>query len=231
MRPVNLQALSRRVGLGRERLPARVYLPAMLTKPLSKQYGFERGLPLDRKCIELFLERHADAIHGRCLEVKENHYVRRFGAQRVAHCDIVDIDASNPQATIVADLHDLADVEDETFDCVVVTNTLQYLRDPKKGIQQLHRVLKFGGTLLATFPALGKVEEGATDYWRFMPDGVRALFDEEAWSSDMTEYGNALMGVALMTGMATRDVPARAWTDQDPDFPCTIGLRAVKRAA
>lgn len=227
-----LHSLSKHVvGFSREKLPARVYLPAMLTKPLSKHYGFERGLPLDRKCIEEFLEANADSIHGHCLEVKENHYVRRFGGQRVSHCDVVDIDSSNPQATIVADLHELAGVEDDTFDCVVVTNTLQYLRDPKQGIEQLHRVLKVGGSLLVTFPALGKVEEGATDYWRFMPDGVRALFEDDAWISDMTTYGNALMGVALMTGMATKDVPARAWTDKDPDFPCTIGLRAVKRAA
>jgi SAM-dependent methyltransferase len=210
-------------------IPARLYLAAMPNDPLSYQYGFDRGLPVDRKYIEAFLTTHADSIQGRCLEIKVDDYVQRFGGQRVARCDILDVDASNPRATIVADLQEMGGVHDETFDCAVVTHTLQYLRDPKRGVEQLHRVLKVGGTLLITVPCLGKVEPSAIDYWRFMPDGAMALFDGDAWAADLTAYGNALIGVAIVTGMATRDMPSRAWTTNDPDWPCMVGIRAIKQ--
>ncbi len=211
-------------------VPARLYLAAMSSDPLSYHYGYDRGLPVDRKYIEAFLRTYSDCIEGRCLEIKEDQYVRRFGGNRVARCDVLDVDASNPRATIVADLQEMSGVHDDTFDCAVVTNTLQYLRDPKKGVEQLHRVLKVGGTLLVTVPCLGRVEPGAIDYWRFMPDGAMALLDGCSWTAEMTAYGNALTGLAIVTGMATRDMPDRAWNTNDPRFPCTVGIRAIKGA-
>jgi hypothetical protein len=41
-------------------------------EPLSDQYGFDRGTPVDRRYIEAFLRVHRDAIQGRVLEVQDN---------------------------------------------------------------------------------------------------------------------------------------------------------------
>ena len=69
---------------------------ASRTSPLSK-WGFERGTPIDRWYIERFLDNHQECIGGRTLEVLEDLYASRLGA---ANVDVVDIDPSNPAATI-----------------------------------------------------------------------------------------------------------------------------------
>src|SRR5512134_2777746 len=73
------------------------------TKPLSDRYGFDRGMPVDRYYIEAFLDEHRRDIRGCALEIKDCTYVSRFGSG-VEHCDVLDIDARNPAATIVTDL-------------------------------------------------------------------------------------------------------------------------------
>src|SRR5438445_8355244 len=73
------------------------------TTPLSDWWGYDRGTPIDRYYIEQFLESCRPDIHGRVLEIKDSAYTDRFGLG-VTQRDVLDIDASNPQATLVADL-------------------------------------------------------------------------------------------------------------------------------
>jgi SAM-dependent methyltransferase len=206
----------------------RLYLASMSTKPISAVYGFDRGKPADRRWIERFLGTHAEAVHGRCLEVQSDEYVRHFGGDRVTKVEVLDIDPANEAATITADLQDLADIADGTFDCAVVTQTLQYVHEPRRAIAELHRVLVDSGTLLVTLPCLGRVEPDAVDCWRFLPQGARALFAEMDWEVHVEQFGNPLLGVAMWTGMAVEDLPDRVWDVNDPAWPCIVGVRATK---
>jgi hypothetical protein len=47
--------------------------------PLSQEFGFDRGLPIDRYYIENFLAHHAEDIRGHVLEVRDATYTQRFG--------------------------------------------------------------------------------------------------------------------------------------------------------
>jgi SAM-dependent methyltransferase len=212
----------------------RLYLASMSTRPLSKVYGFDRGSPVDRRYIERFLTQNARFIRGRCIEVKDSNYLRRFGAEQVISADVLDINADNPCANVVGDLQDLKVVADASYDCAVVTNTLQYLRDPRRGVCELHRILAAGGTALVTLPCLGRpgAEEftvvDGIDYWRFMPAGVSVLFADLSWEVDVTLYGNALVGMAMWYGMAVEDLPPHAWRRDDAAWPCVLGVRGTK---
>src|ERR687894_427089 len=53
--------------------------------PISREYGYDRGTPIDRFYIENFLEEHSSSIRGRVLEISENTYTRRFGGARATH--------------------------------------------------------------------------------------------------------------------------------------------------
>jgi hypothetical protein len=73
-------------------------------EPLSDHYGFDRGTPVDRRYIDVFLRAHRAAIHGSVLEVADNAYTTRFGGDRVSRSTVVDIDTANQRATLIADL-------------------------------------------------------------------------------------------------------------------------------
>src|SRR5512143_570616 len=86
------------------------------TSPLSDHWGLDRGTPVDRYYIEQFLEQNRQDIRGRVLEIKDSGYTDRFGAG-VEGCDVLDIDASNPKATITADLANADLIPADHFNC------------------------------------------------------------------------------------------------------------------
>ena len=51
--------------------------------PLSREFGYDRGLPIDRYYIERFLATHIADIHGHVLEVEDDIYTRQFGGERM----------------------------------------------------------------------------------------------------------------------------------------------------
>src|SRR5215510_7351380 len=113
------------------------------TTPLSDRYGYDRGTPVDRYYIELFLQEHRRDIHGRVLEVKDRGYTERYGTD-VKRCDVLDMDPHNGQATIIADLTAADAIPADTFDCFILTQTLQLIYDIRAAISPAHRSLRPG---------------------------------------------------------------------------------------
>ena len=66
------------------------------TTPISPDFGYARGGPVDRYYIEGFLDRHAADIHGRVLEIGDASYTHRFGGSRVTQADVLHIDPDAP---------------------------------------------------------------------------------------------------------------------------------------
>ena len=203
------------------------------TRPLSDSWGFDRGTPIDRYFIESFLTRHADDIRGRVLEIKSNAYTVRFG-QDVESRDVLDIDATNPNATLVADLANTTELPSARYDCFILTQTLQLIFDFRAAIASSHKLLRPGGTLLVTVPCVSRVVPRygqETDYWRFTPASCRRLFGDVFGPSNVTvePLGNVGAGVAFLRGAAVEEIPRAVLQQNDQDFPVVIAVRAVRR--
>ncbi|HSL43686.1 MAG TPA: methyltransferase domain-containing protein [Anaerolineales bacterium] len=200
------------------------------TKPLSDSWGFDRGRPVDRYYIESFLNRHRQDIRGRLLEILNNDYARKYGALPEL-VDVLDIDPANRQATIVADLAAADSIASNSFDCFILTQTLQLVYDVKAAITHSHRILRPGGVLLVTIPAVSRLAgEGYTDYWRFTPDSCKRLFGEVFGDKQVTvsAYGNVLSAIAFLEGMASEELSKRELDVKDERYPVLLAIRAVK---
>lgn len=209
--------------------PARIRLALMRAEPGGARYGGLRGKSIDRRYIEEFLEEHRPLIHGRCLEIGDATYTRKYG-ERLVVVDVLDVDASNSSATIIGDLQNLSSVSDGSYDCVIVTQVLQYLQDPLVGIRELHRILAPGGSTLITVPTMAPIDFVDSDRWRFMPAGVSELFADAfgRGNFEVRGKGNLLTGMAYWTGLAQEDLPRRVWRFEDPTYPVTITVRATR---
>jgi SAM-dependent methyltransferase len=201
-------------------------------RPLSDHWGAERGTPLDRVYIERFLAAHAADIGGNVMEVRDRRYTTRFGSG-VGRSDVLDIDEANTEATIIADIADLAAVPADTYDCFIVTQTLQYVPRLAAAIAEVHRVLRPGGVALCSVPSIIRVDPHAdVDLWRFTLASCRMLF-EPAFGSGQVEvagHGNLVVASAFLAGAAAEDLSAARRAPNDPRFPIVITVRAVKRA-
>jgi SAM-dependent methyltransferase len=214
----------------------RVRHPAWLgtirrTTPLSEHYGRDRGTPVDRYYIEQFLATESAAIHGRVLEVMNRDYTGRFGAA-VDSSDVLDIDPGNPEATIVGDLASADAVPTGSFDCFILTQTLQYIYDLKAAVAHAHRILGPGGTLLCTVPVVSRIDrrELGSEYWRLTAAACSRLFEDVFPPNGVAvrSRGNILTAVAFLVGMAAEELSTRELERDDPFFPLVVTVRATK---
>ena len=238
--PAPIQVFIRRhMRVSPPRLIVRLGTPRRLL-PISREFGEDRGDPIDRYYIDDFLRRHSGAsqyapgaIHGHVLEIGKDTYTRRFGLG-VDRVDILDAAHENPLATIVGDLTDGSDLPSDTYDCVICLQTLLVIYDVKAAIRTIHRILKPGGAAIVTVPGISQIcrpdIDSWGDYWRFTTLSARRLFEEVFEPANVTvdSYGNVLTASAFLYGLATEDMSRRELDLHDPDFQVTIGIKAVK---
>jgi glycosyltransferase involved in cell wall biosynthesis len=203
--------------------------------PISRSFGFDRGQPIDRFYIEHFLSKHAADVRGQVLEIGDNAYTLRFGEGRVSRSDVLHVVAGNTGATIVADLTRAAHIPAATFDCIIFTQTLHLIYDVRAAIETLHRILKPGGVVLATFPGTSQVSQDEwREYWcwSFTVLSARRLFEEYFSAADLhvEAYGNVLTAVAFLHGLAAEELRQNELQHHDPQYQLLIAVRAQKRA-
>lgn len=200
------------------------------TTPLSAHWGFDRGTPVDRYFIERFLAQHSRDIAGRVLEVGDDRYTRRFGRD-VAASDVLDVDA-RPGVTLVGDLGLPDTLPEARYDCLVLTQTLQYVFDLEAGIAAIARLLAPGGVVLATVPTLGRMDATGgleRDFWRFTPTSARRLFEAVFGAAvEVEAHGNVLLASAFLFGLAAEELRERELAENDPLFPLIVTIRARK---
>ena len=198
------------------------------TSPIELHLGRTRGGPIDRYYIERFLERHADDITGRVLEVADSGYTDRFGRD-VTRVDVLDIDPANPRATIVADVTRLDGVASGSFDCIVLTQVLQLVYDVRAAMHSLARVLAPGGVLLATLPGVTRSALAKPEYWRFTAHSALHLAKEAFGERvEISTFGNVLSCTAFLYGLGQADLDHATLDVYDPSYELTVSIRAVK---
>jgi SAM-dependent methyltransferase len=202
--------------------------------PISPQFGSDRGLPVDRYYIEAFLSRHSADVHGHVLEVADNRYTKELGGARVARSDILHVTSGNPDATVVADLARCDHILPDTFDCIIVTQTLQYVYDVRAAVRNLRRIVKPGGVVLVTIPGISQIirydMEHWGEHWRFTNLSAQRLFEEAGpWESlQIQVHGNILAATAFLHGLAAVELRREELDFHDPDYQVLITVRALK---
>ena len=207
------------------------------TTPTSESFGFDRGLPVDRFFLETWLTEHHSDIQGRVLEVAEDLYATHYGGSAVRQVDLLfapGFEEDAPAKAICADLCTLQGVEDKAYDCLIITQTLQFCPEPFLAAQSLARVLKPSGVCLATFAGIAPIssydEERWGEYWRITEQGAHALFDPAfgATQVEVVSYGNVAAACAFLQGLCSEDLSPEQLQSHDPRYPILVCLRAVK---
>jgi SAM-dependent methyltransferase len=230
--------LSRHLGDVEERLPVGAVRLGDLQRlaPVSRTFGFDRGLPIDRYYIERFLGENREHVRGRVLEIGDRAYTLKFGGDRVSCSDVLTWPHSTPESTFVSDLTHGEGVPDAAFDCVILPQTLHLIFDLSAAVGTLHRILKPGGTLLVTVPGtISQIERGAWRdvwYWGFTRLSLEKLFAAAFYSANVhiAEYGNVLASVGFLEGLASQELRTRDLDHRDGQYPLLIGLRAMRAA-
>lgn len=204
------------------------------TTPFSRRYGFDRGGAVDRVYIEEFLYENRSLIKGRVLEIANNNYTLRFGGANVTQSDILHVHSSDTKATIIADLGQPLQIGEDLFDCIILTQTLQFIYDYKKAIENCYRLLRPGGHLLLTVPGITPIGRDPFDwYWSFSSFSMKRILGEHFTSENIQvrTYGNVLAASAFLYGLGKKEIDEKELHVNDPSFQVIIAVSARKESS
>jgi SAM-dependent methyltransferase len=109
---------------------------------------------------------------------KETKGTYAFGSPpRDAKVVCVDIE-DRPGVDLVADAHDLHMVANESVDCVTTVSVLEHVRNPRKVMQEIYRILKPGGIVYISVPFIFPFHADPYDFYRFSHKGVLILCEQ-----------------------------------------------------
>ncbi|SDM60344.1 Methyltransferase domain-containing protein [Fictibacillus solisalsi] len=199
-------------------------------RPKSRNFGFDRGKPIDRFYIERFLENNRREIQGHVLEIGDNFYTRTYG-DNVTKSDVLNL-ISSPEATIVGDLATGENIPQGVFDCIILTQVIHVIYDIKMALKHTFNALKPGGTLLLTTSGLSAScrTDFHGDYWRLTDTSLRMLLnelvDEERIEIDV--FGNVAVAKAFLDGLAIHEIPEAILGIKDDHYQVILTAKVKK---
>lgn len=203
-------------------------------EPVSRVFGLDRGVPIDRYYIEDFLSRNRADIKGCVLEIGDSTYTRKFGGLGVERSQVLHAVAGNREATLIGDLGTGQGIPSNAFDCMILTQTLQFVYEMRGAVATVSQALKPGGIVIATVPGISQISRFDMDrwgeFWRFTSRSIRMLFEEQFPRDAITveTHGNVLAATAFLRGLALEELTRDELEHGDPDYELIICVRAEK---
>ncbi len=195
------------------------------TRPFSDHYGFDRGTPIDRYYVMKFMERHGRHITGDVLEIQGTAYTQACGSN-VRRSESLDIDPQHG-TTYVGDLaHSASVLASDAYDCFLLPNTLNHLKELDACLRNALRVVKPGGVVLATAPTLTPLTPDFSEYRRFTAAGLQEIA-HRVWPGceiNVESYGNVLSATAALMGLAHEELSAEELDVNDARYPVLLTL-------
>jgi hypothetical protein len=196
--------------------------------PVSKEFGFDRGEPIDRYYIESFLQENASVIKGVVLEVGDSAYTNKFGGSHVDKALVLH--RTKTDVDITGDLETGEGIPENLVDCFILTQTLLFIYDVRAAVKNTLKIVKPGGFLLVTVPGITQIDRYFMNnlwgqYWSFTDLSLRRLFEKEVPQDriHVKTYGNVKTAACLLYGLAQHEISPSDFDYQDPDYQVTIG--------
>lgn len=203
------------------------------TIPISRTFGSERGKAVDRYYIELFLEKYANDIKGTVMEVANNNYTLMFGGQRVEKSIISHVMGWGKDA-IKVNFETGEGIVENSIDCLICTQTLQYIFDLPQAMKNIYKALKPNGVALITVPGIKPLCEYDSnlwgEYWSFTVKSMDRLCNSIIDKSNylVKQYGNSKVAVAYLYGVCVEEIDIKDLEYYDEQYPFIITARIKK---
>lgn len=134
---------------------------------------------------DMWLRKFSDKYKGRlydlgCGEMPYKKWLLNFAD------DYVGVDWGNTlhefRADIIADLNQVLPIDDEVADTVFSISVMEHLCEPQLFLNESHRILKSGGTIVLQVPFMWHLHEAPYDYFRYTRYGLRYMFEKSGFS-------------------------------------------------
>ncbi len=135
--------------------------------------------------------------------------------------------------TVMFPAFDLCDPDlahDRQYDVVILEQVLEHVRRPRKALENVHSLLRPGGTALVATPFLIKIHDAPIDCTRWSELGLKHLFAEAGFDFERITTGSWGNRACVRANFA-RWTPWNALLhslENEPDFPVHVWAFATK---
>lgn len=195
--------------------------------PLSRNFGVERGTPVGRYYIDKFIVSNCNTVSGDFLEFGAVARYKKYFNKHISYDTISIFDEEG--ITYVADIHNISELPDKKFDCIVCTQVFEHLKSPETAALSLYYLLKEKGVLLFTAPFINNVHGCPSDYRRFTVEGCRFILESAGFNIEYIDFGgNCMVSTGSLLGMVVEDFSSEDLSFKDEIYPYNILIRASK---
>lgn len=204
----------------------------MPDRPVSKRFALERGTAIDRIYIESFLKANRDKIQGTVMEIADSRYTKIFGSN-VEQSLMLHLNGWG-KGVIKGSLDTGEGLIPDSVDCLICTQTIQFIYDIHEVVRNIHKLLKPGGTALVTAHCLGQISlydyHNWGEYWRFTDQSMQKLFEEYFVKDHIVvqSWGNVKTAIAYQYGLCAEDLKEEDFAYQDEQFPVIVTVSVTK---
>ena len=194
--------------------------------PLSSKFGNGRGTPIDRYYIENFLEKNKSIITGDVMEIADNTYTYRFGSN-LNDVKCLHVNGWGKNA-IKGNLETGEGIVENSVDCLICTQTIQFIFDVDSVAANIHKILKPGGTALITAAGISYLSmydyNNWGEYWKFTRQSMQRLFEKyfEKENIEVDTFGNSKIAMGMMYGLCREDFTCEDLDYCDEQFPLIV---------
>jgi hypothetical protein len=199
-------------------------------QPFSRDFGFHLGTPIDRFYINGFIKSHEKDIHGTVYEIGDDQYSKRY-AQRNSRIIILNENIKHKHPVQV-DLNGKNPHMYNTADCIILTQTLNFVYNFHNAINEVANILKSGGVCLITVAGISQISRFDMnrwgDYWRFTDLSVQKMLEKSFVNYTVEHFGNYYACANFLAGIPLENIDIDLLNFVDIDYQLIVGARMVK---
>lgn len=209
------------------------YINMLPLEPYGRTFGTERGKAVDRVYIERFLKLYNEDIKGSVMEIASPEYTRMFGKERVTEEIVLHVKGWGN--TIKGNFETGEGIENDMADCLICTQTLQYVFNLQETAKNIYKLLKKNGVALITVPGIKSLsiydDSNWGEKWSFTKKSMLELFEPLFGIDNISikTYGNVKVATAYLYGLCAEDLETTDFDYDDDMFPFLITVKLIKR--
>lgn len=203
-------------------------------KPINNRFGRDLGKPVDRIYIERFLEENAESILGTVMEIESDDYIKKYGGKKVNKKIILHVKGWGGPNVIKGNFETGEGLENDMVDCLICTQTLQYIYNLSEVARNIYKIIKPGGVALITVPGIKSLstyhDSMWGEYWSFTKKSLFRMFADVFGENnvEVNSYGNVKTTMAYLYGLSAEMLPEQDFEYNDTNVPFIITAKVKK---
>lgn len=142
-----------------------------------------KGKSLGRILMNKYCKKYLGELRGEIIDFgsgENSSYLKYFNN----NAKIIKTDLNiDKKPDLIVNLNRRIEKKDNSFDNVILFNTIYILDNPDFSLREINRILKPRGKFFLTIPLIFNEAPEPVDYWRFTSQGIKKILKESGFKN------------------------------------------------